>query len=272
MLRFIKRNSIVQNLKQGFRDSLPMSYQVPLAFWASKLRGHLEPEMILLTKLVNAQDIAIDVGSNRGIYAFYLARIGARVHLFEPNPDCIRILRSWASRKPHVVVHPVALSDENGYARLLIPVDCEGIQHDASATIEKSRTGNCQEQIVPSATLDSFRFDQIALIKIDVEGHEFSVLQGGLKTIARDRPALLIEIEKRHLVRSFSASFDLLHKEGYKSYFLDRGRLREFSEFDIKTHQCTTNIGRHDSSYINNFLFLHRSLVDKGIYAGILNR
>ena len=42
--------------------------------------------------------------------------------------------------------------------------------------------------------LDSFTFEKIALIKIDVEGMELSVLNGALETIKQHRPYVLLEV------------------------------------------------------------------------------
>src|SRR5262249_58883080 len=43
-------------------------------------------------------------------------------------------------------------------------------------------------------TLDSFALTDVRFIKVDVEGSEREVLDGAAATIARDRPALLLEL------------------------------------------------------------------------------
>jgi hypothetical protein len=52
---------------------------------------------------------------------------------------------------------------------------------------------------VPIRTLDSYEFDNVGLIKIDVEGFEEKVLRGGVKTIARCKPILYIEDDRPEL-------------------------------------------------------------------------
>ena len=47
-------------------------------------------------------------------------------------------------------------------------------------------------------TLDSFGFEKISFIKIDVEHHEDFVLEGGRETIRRCRPVMLVEIMGGH--------------------------------------------------------------------------
>jgi FkbM family methyltransferase len=257
---------MLRTLKTSIRDALPRRYQVSLKFWYSKLRADLEDEMALLPKLFNPSDRVIDIGANRGVYAYTLARLGARVELFEPNPVCAQVLASWAVQKPNVSLQAVALSDHEGSAELQIPVDSNGLEHDASASIEKSGSGEFREQVVPLATLDSFQFRQVALIKIDVEGHEFRVIEGAQKTIASNKPALLIEIEQRHNSRPITEVFKRVTDFGYEGFFMSQGNLRSLTEFDVSAHQIPGNLGGKSGAYINNFLFLHHSRLAKGEY------
>ena len=46
---------------------------------------------------------------------------------------------------------------------------------------------------VPVYTLDSFEFDGVDFVKVDVEGYELKVLQGALKTIDKYKPMIVIE-------------------------------------------------------------------------------
>ena len=63
-------SSIMNNkLKNFFRDLLPERYQVPVKYHYNRIKSRLEPELDLLRFLVKENDLAIDVGGNRGIYA-----------------------------------------------------------------------------------------------------------------------------------------------------------------------------------------------------------
>ena len=146
--------------------------------------------MKFLALLVNQGDRVIDIGGNRGVYAYRLWGLKATVEVFEPNPVCFRVLETWAAGKPGVHLHSVALSNQSGSANLHIPIDGSGVEHDASASIEQSGFTKARDQLVSLQTLDSFQFDNVALIKIDVEGHEYSVIEGAVGTIAASRPAL----------------------------------------------------------------------------------
>ena len=252
---------MLNSLKTLARDLLPKRYQVPAKYWYGCLRGGLEEEMKFLRLLVRQHDRVIDVGGNRGVYAYQLGRLGARVEVFEPNPTCFSVLVAWAAGKPGVHLHSVALSSHAGSANLHIPIDGFGIEHDASTSIEHTGFTQSRDQLVPLQTLDSYQFEGASLIKIDVEGHEYSVIEGAAATIAASRPALLVEIEQRHSSRPIGEAFEKIQGFGYEGFFVKRGRITALNKFNAATHQSMADFDAGKGRYINNFLFLHRDRI-----------
>lgn len=257
-------------LKGIGRDLLPKHYQVPVKYWYCWLRGALEDEMKLLELLVRSHDLVVDVGGNRGIYAYQFWRLGARVEVFEPNPACSRVLSAWAAGKAGVNVHSVALSSHSGSANLHIPIDESGIEHDSSASIENTGFGRSHDEWVPLQTRDSFGFEDVSLIKIDVEGHEYSVIEGAGATLAASRPALLVEIEQRHANRPIGEVFAKIKGYGYQGYFIGVDGMAALESFDVARHQSMEHFGTSKGEYINNFLFLHRDRLADGEYAPLV--
>lgn len=252
-------------LKIGIRKLIPLSMQVPLKYWYSYLRGYSEPEITLLKHLVNNETMAIDIGGNRGIYSYHISKFCRNIEIFEPNPVCFDILSAWSSKKGAINVHKVALSHEAGSAELLIPIDNNGVEHDSSGSIENNNFIKARSETVPLKSLDSFAFKHVGFIKIDVEGHEFSLLQGSLQTIEASKPAMLIEIEQRHNKVSIDEIFSYIENLGYSSYYLDEGVLHDASHFDLSLLQAEENLTT-SNKYINNFLFLHRDRLNAGEY------
>ena len=259
-------------LKTYVRDVLPKRYQVPAKYWYCWLRGALEPEMEMLGSLVRSHERVVDVGGNRGIYAYQLWRLGAVVEVFEPNPMCCRVLSAWAAGKSAVDIHSVALSSRAGSANLHIPIDGVGVEHDASASLEDTGFAHAREELVPLRTLDSFRFEHVSLIKIDVEGHEFSVIDGAVATIASSKPALLVEIEQRHNERPINEVFMKILDSNYQGFFIGEGGLTSLEQFDVVRHQSMEHFGIGKGAYINNFLFLHRDRLAYGEYGALFKR
>lgn len=188
-------------------------------------------------------------------------RLHARLcHAFEPNPDY-----AWVYRRVlgGVILQPFALSDRAGRARFHIPVVGD-VAYAGWGTLENPAVfagHETREFEVELRRLDDLGLDPVGLIKIDVEGHELAVLRGGLETLRRDRPAILVEAEERHRAGVLSELFALMAAEGYRGCFLLDGRLAPLAEFDAQRHQAVEpdgSIGGRVSSlhYIRNFLFL----------------
>lgn len=258
---------MIRNVKAALRDALPAHLQVPVKYWYSAFRGHLEPELAVLDLLVARGDHVIDVGGNRGIYAYRLTELGAHVEVFEPNPSCLLVLQLWAATQRNVIVHGVALSSTSGKAQLTIPVGPDGVEHDSSGSLEnRSDHGSFITASVDIRSLDSFGFTNTSLIKIDVEGHEYQVIEGATETLKESSPALIVEIEQRHISRPIEEVFNLIVDRGYRGFFLDGKCMASLDRFDLSVHQSIGGALDLGSGYRNNFLFFDCAKLDRGDY------
>ncbi len=220
-----------------------------------------EREVRELPSLVQAGTIAVDVGAHIGSYTYALCQhVGStgKVIAVEPIPDLARMLvRAAAHLKLPITVLNCALSSTTGEADLLVPMN-RGKRVLGFATLER-RTVPGKFYHVPMRRLDDICQDQtgrISFIKIDVEGHELHVLRGGVETLQRHRPNLLIEIEQRHSSVPISETFRFLTSLGYEGEFLDPGgRHLPLDAFDVDEHQTRkiSRIGTPD--YVSNFIF-----------------
>lgn len=139
-------------------------------------------------QLVRPGQVVHDIGANTGFYSLLAARlVGSKgeVHSFEPNPSNVQHLREHmrANDFQQVSVHPCAVSDREGTFQF---------QCDGSFTGRLSDDGTHR---VSTVTLDSFlRNDGVPpdLLKIDVEGAEFDVLNGGMTMLKQCRPTILL--------------------------------------------------------------------------------
>lgn len=253
-------------MKDFLRSLVPLSKQVTVKYLVNGLRNQLEPELRLLPYLVQRGQVAVDIGGNRGQYAYALWRLGSKVEVFEPNPVCHHVLSAWASKKDSVTVYEVGLSDTQGEALLHIPVDDSGVEHDASGSLVDQDNLNTRHQVVSLSSLDSFALENVVFVKIDVEGHEYNVLRGGEKLFHRQRPSLLVEIEQRHINRPIEEIFGLVESWGYCGFFLRDMTLESLECFDAQKDQRIENFDENNTSYINNFLFLSQDRLDKGCY------
>jgi FkbM family methyltransferase len=183
---------------------------------------------------------------------------------FEPRGfEGTALVRIVAVLKLPVRFEVVALSDRDGEATMRSIADIGGSSTIESAnTLSYSIATSVVESRVRSATLDSYRLENVGFIKIDVEGHENSVLRGGTETISKSRCNLLIECEERHAPGAIDTLFAFAAALDYRGFFLMDGKLRHISEFELHLHQRRENLGdwrdgwKRHGIYINNFIFV----------------
>jgi FkbM family methyltransferase len=166
-----------------------------------------------------------DVGANTGYYALMLAKNFDRVRAFEPNPGAVELLSRKVVRKriQNVRIIPVALSDSIGKSRLYLHTEVRektiGSSNSLIPSSNAERRGNDDRRDISPVRFVEVQTDtvdhllgneRIDLMKIDVEGAEFMVLDGATKTLTEGRIAnLMIELhngERKQELDSFLVS------------------------------------------------------------------
>lgn len=241
-----------------------MLQHLSLLYRAYRYRYHLDPAELkfLLTQLQHG-DTAVDIGAHKGGYLYWLQKkVGkmGKVYAFEPQQMLYDYLqnRRTAANWQHVQLENKGLSDQSGKVDFHIPITKSGSSPGARIdlrTDEKARTASIQV-----TTLDDyFLTPRIIpkLIKIDVEGHEKKVLQGGINLLQQYQPTLLLECENRHLgTDNIFSVFEFLQKIGYQGYFFNNHQQTPIEQFSIEKHQRMGE-GRfwEAKGYVNNFVF-----------------
>ena len=153
-----------------------------------------EHELSALRAILAPGGTAVDVGANQGFFAYAFSQIADRVEAFEPNPDCAAFARRMLGRRARV--HTVALSNRTGRRKFVVPVSEEGLVLHLGGTLaaDSGVAAGTMHFEVDVRTLDSYGFNDVRVIKVDVEGSEMDVLEGARTAILRDRPALIVEL------------------------------------------------------------------------------
>ncbi|MGC8751853.1 FkbM family methyltransferase [Hydrotalea sp.] len=176
----------------------------------------------VLFRLCRQANLVIDIGANIG-YTVGVAAMAmnekGRLFAFEPNPEVLPYLNENVLQLPlkDIQIFACALSDRMGEAFLQIPqsTDNEGLAHITP-------TNGPDVQKVITETLDHILSDveSIDVMKMDVEGHECSVLMGGKK--------LLSDKKIKHIIFEDHASYpsevaQCLMDYGYSIFRLEKG-------------------------------------------------
>jgi FkbM family methyltransferase len=159
-------------------------------------------------------NLFVDIGANQGLYSVLLARNFRKVYAFEPNPTMIPILaeRVAKSRRANVKVFEMALGDSVGNTTLysdphvgfggsvdtILPVfdyKPNVIPEGGPPHVYMGKTG----VEVTVSTYDVVVRESADLVKIDVEGAEFLVLEGMKNSLeAQKVKVLMVELHNRY--------------------------------------------------------------------------
>ena len=261
--------SSITKLKTAIKKLLPEKLLMRLRVLKELRRG--EPELKLLRCICSRSEIAIDVGANRGVYAYLFSKYSGRVLAIEPHPHMVEQLKK--SLPSSVEVLNFAASDQEGECEFHIPQQA-GRDVDSRCSLEAGvNTGFATRTIsVERRRLDQLPIERrnVGVIKIDVEGHELSTLQGITGLVEQSRPTIIVESEARHHAGAPQNVFQFLLPFGYRGYFIHLGHLRALDEFSVdkfQTHSAEKAVdGDRSPDYVNNFIFIHPSR------AGVLDR
>ncbi len=181
-------------IRNGIKYSLDLSETIDFATYF----GGWEPETIeFIENNVKKDNYIIEVGANVGIQSLHLAqKVGPNglVFAFEPT--------EFASSK---LIKNCELNPElHSRIRILKNLVTNGQHSTPISNIRSSwrtdQSKNNDELINPSLAIsidefvDENQIPKLDIIKIDVDGYDFKVLQGAKKTISKFKPVIYIEL------------------------------------------------------------------------------
>ncbi|MEC9293739.1 MAG: FkbM family methyltransferase [Chloroflexota bacterium] len=193
--------------------------------------------------LANGKHTVFDIGAHIGLVTLPLAAtISARgtIYAFEPGNSNRKFLEQ------HLRINEIK--------NVTVVSDLVGEKFKASANFYQStsdsgmntitdtgRRKGYKQTIVKQITLDEFcnlHKLQPQLIKIDVEGAELRVLQGGVKVLRQYMPTIFLSVHPRHIAESGGSTKELeqfIAKMGYQVFDFDGNTVKpcELTEYIV---------------------------------------
>lgn len=153
----------------------------------------------------------VDVGASTGWFVVPMAKAGHAVVAFEPNPNAYeRLAQNCALNGAEADLRHAAVTETSGkstlFANGLLPLTSGGSLNKEDCICPTTQFD------VDTVTIDAAVTKQVALIKIDVEGHELPALRGAHNVIKHQRPHLVLEA---NTPRHKAALASWLDKNGY---------------------------------------------------------
>ncbi|MFF0199619.1 FkbM family methyltransferase [Streptomyces sp. NPDC005017] len=221
-----------------------------------------EPELARLGDLCPAGcGTAVDVGGWYGPWTRRLCGRARRVVTVEPVPHLARLLSRTAPANVRVI--QAAAGDRPGMARLWLPQDDPG---DRGVSSLVRRDIHARAVPVRVVALDDLGLRDVGFVKVDVDGNELAVLRGATALLARDRPALFVELESR--IQPVAPVVTYLGLLGYEGWVLPSDRWVPLAAFPLREHQAgAAHVASHGllrrvlpfssrPRYVNSVLFL----------------
>ncbi len=153
--------------------------------------------------------ICIDIGANVGLWACDLVNEFQTVIAFEPVEefrDCFK----KNVKGSNYIVESVALGRTETFIEMSIVQGNTGHSHINPTSLGKGT--------IPLKTLDSYNYENIDMIKIDVEGYEEEILAGAMNTILKNKPVIVVEQQKHEYKDAITdkPSIKILESWGYR--------------------------------------------------------
>jgi protein O-GlcNAc transferase len=182
----------------GVRIVVPNSFNLLTPYVLYEQQDWFEEELGFVRRILQPGQNAIDIGASYGVYALSIASaVGPTggVWAFEPSSTTASFLAQGvaANSFSHVVLEKSAVSSKCGQAQLTLNDNSEL----NALSQERSPTGSFETVNVVSLDECLRRYDwqDIALVKIDAEGGETHILEGGRDFLARLSPLILYEVK-----------------------------------------------------------------------------
>jgi FkbM family methyltransferase len=201
--------------------------------WKILSEGNYEPSTGDIIRMsLKPGDTALDVGANIGVHTLRMAQsVGAKgkVLACEPLPHLqIKLNNNVLLNRYDDIVEiiPKALSDYNGKTRIKAEVSSFN-----QGTGRMDKDGDIETEVIKGDDLLNQKdIQQLALIKIDVEGFEMKVIDGLKESIEKFKPRIIVEYDAEYWKMCNSSWQDLsemLKNIGYTFYRIDHPILTE---------------------------------------------
>jgi FkbM family methyltransferase len=221
--------------RSGIHWSLDLGEGFDFAIW---LLGAFERSTVAAySRIVRPGMTVVDIGANIGAHTLPLARLvgpGGRVIAVEPTAWAMQRLRANLALNPALaavvqvrqamlVAKPQDRLEDEIYASW--PLHGRNV-HPKLRAQPKSTAG--ASALTLDELVSSEHLARVDFIKLDVDGYDGAVLRGGLNTLKRDRPTMILELSPYLLAEKgdrLDNLLNLLAERGYRLHDLKSQRV-----------------------------------------------
>lgn len=164
---------------------------------------------------IKDKNIVFDIGANVGLFTKFIQTKGAKkVYCFEPNPIATTHLESIFKDDPSVALNYFAVSDKDGEITLNID-DTNSLISSVYSETNTKLTIPCHSF---ESILNAHNLNHIDLVKMDIEGGEFDIIDNMSKNIFDKIDTFLIECHASYFTNGLEKVDNLINKLKQNGY------------------------------------------------------
>jgi len=217
VFQYLVRDKIVRKNINGSIYELDLGEKIDIALYLEEfekdlvqsIKGFCKPGMTIF-----------DVGANFGAHALlfsHLVEESGHVYAFEPTEYAFKKLKinKNLNKSKNININNLALSESNSTK--------ENINFRSSWCTNGGRKDYpCTVRFKPlDEWVEEENINKLDLIKLDVDGNEYSVLIGAQQVLSKFSPMIFLEVWGPNFKDEARNPFSLLQSFGYKFYSLD---------------------------------------------------
>lgn len=227
--RFFKTKEL--NIMRNISLEFSTNNDIPKLLYANNSKLTLKSQRFefltieLIIKLIKDSSVFFDVGANVGLFTLIAHKVNSDciIHAFEPSKSTYDALvenvrLNFGKQIEHrIFLHNIGFSNIEGVAKIATPSSTSNVFNDSfrSLVINDQSKGFDVEDISLTTLNNFIEYNKIAnidLIKVDIEGAEFLLVQGGLQFLKRQRPTIVFENTDLHNYRFGHTVADILYE------------------------------------------------------------
>ena len=158
-------------------------------------------------KFINKNSVVLEGGGNLGTHTLLYSKLAEKVYVFEPMELTNKLLNNTIkiNNLNNVIISDKGLSNKNEYQfwSWACPdnIAASGLKGGSLGPHSKHNVefkGIDNTKPVELITIDSLNLEKLDFIKLDVEGYEVKAIEGGLNTIKKLKPVIVLEHWNSH--------------------------------------------------------------------------
>ncbi len=207
-------------IKDGIHVVVPSSNTLTTPFVLKEQGDWFEDEIRFIRRFVQPHMRILDIGANYGLYTLSMAKLATEGHIsaFEPTSSVMECLNQSVTTNQFTNIELIqaGLSNRDGEANLSLNNNPE------LNSIQESGNDDEDSETIVLKTIDTcakeFNWSSLDFIKLDAEGEELRILEGGESTLRKLSPVIMYEL--KHVEKVNFSLIEKLQSYGYQSYYL----------------------------------------------------